>query len=276
MRDDDPQLGCEDIDGGVWCCDKQTTTTQTTPSTPSTQTTPTTPTTPTTVTPRPGTCSDGNPVVSECDAQSNTCTADPELGCEMVNGKPWCCKTSTTTSTMSTTTTPTTPSTPSTGSTPSTASTASMSTTPTTPSTSATKSTSSTTSTSTTRTTPTTPSTPSTPTTRQTPPTQPPGPCPGQTLVDSDQYCPNMAYLCNNVVYSQLMKTNCRKTCGVCNQPPQPPVVPATQAPQIVCTDAWPDCAVWRYNGFCQSPYYSLVDKRRFWGVTCQLCGAYG
>lgn len=31
-------------------------------------------------------------------------------------------------------------------------------------------------------------------------------------------------------------------------------------------------CPEWRRNGFCTNRYYSLADRRRYCGVTCQLC----
>ncbi|KAH7706769.1 hypothetical protein AAVH_25994 [Aphelenchoides avenae] len=83
-------------------------------------------------------------------------------------------------------------------------------------------------------------------------------------------------------MYSQLMKVQCQKTCNSCGYqpPPQPPVQPPTRPnpPPAwgMCQDAWPDCPVWRANGFCnQNNYYSVQDRMRYCGVTCGLCGSY-
>ncbi|KAH7706770.1 hypothetical protein AAVH_25995 [Aphelenchoides avenae] len=103
----DAALGCEDIGGKKWCCDKP-------PDEPPKDEPPKDPPPkdpppkdeppkdpppkdpppkdpPPKDPPAQGKCSDGLPAIAPCDEDTNTCIDDPEKVCEPVGGKPFCC-----------------------------------------------------------------------------------------------------------------------------------------------------------------------------------------
>ncbi|KAI1715143.1 shK domain-like domain-containing protein [Ditylenchus destructor] len=73
--------------------------------------------------------------------------------------------------------------------------------------------------------------------------------------------CETNILLCENVAYSQLMSTECRKTCGYC--------LPSN----FSCQDKnKADCDRWNANGFCLGSEYPKGMKLLNCPVTCGLC----
>uniref|UniRef100_A0A915CS70 ShKT domain-containing protein n=1 Tax=Ditylenchus dipsaci TaxID=166011 RepID=A0A915CS70_9BILA len=73
--------------------------------------------------------------------------------------------------------------------------------------------------------------------------------------------CEKNILLCENVYYSRLMSSDCRKTCGYC-LPPNTPCQDNNTA----------DCQRWNINGFCTNTDYPKGMKLLQCPLTCGLC----
>lgn len=80
---------------------------------------------------------------------------------------------------------------------------------------------------------------------------------------DIDPFCKNDPSICQRFDMQSFVRTNCRKTCGYC----QEGGVTATPG----CTDTI-NCASWVAKGFCTSTFYDQATKRAYCGRSCNLC----
>ncbi|CAJ0603949.1 unnamed protein product [Cylicocyclus nassatus] len=97
--------------------------------------------------------------------------------------------------------------------------------------------------------------------------------------------------LCGMVEIADIMKEQCKKTCGYCditntttpaNTTTEKPI--ATTQNGLVPTSASKEsdttipcgahqrCAIWNKNGFCNNTFYPYEYKRRFCGKDCGIC----
>ncbi|KAH7695554.1 Protein F01D5.1, partial [Aphelenchoides avenae] len=103
---------------------------------------------------------------------------------------------------------------------------------------------------------------------------QPPPPPPPEVskCTDKDPNCAALKYLCNTQLYYSMMTNACAKTCGRCSDDKELAAGPGAAGTGKQCQDTWPDCPVWKANGFCTNPYYNDEDRKKHCAKTCDKC----
>uniref|UniRef100_A0A7E4W671 ShKT domain-containing protein n=1 Tax=Panagrellus redivivus TaxID=6233 RepID=A0A7E4W671_PANRE len=76
------------------------------------------------------------------------------------------------------------------------------------------------------------------------------------SCVDTASNCAADRHLCNDKLWHDLMFDNCKQTCNFCD----------------TCVDSHSNCAEYVRNGFCNSTFYTPLQKRQFCGKSCNLC----
>ncbi|CAI4232411.1 unnamed protein product [Auanema sp. JU1783] len=70
----------------------------------------------------------------------------------------------------------------------------------------------------------------------------------------------------------EFSRTNCKRTCGLCDSSSTTSSSATSTASSTTCRDAAANCASWVRNGFCTNTFYSTAEKRRNCGISCGLC----
>ncbi|KAE9419093.1 hypothetical protein Angca_002264 [Angiostrongylus cantonensis] len=80
--------------------------------------------------------------------------------------------------------------------------------------------------------------------------------------------CKRDLSICRNVDLQDFVKVNCRATCGFCGNSTTPATTPSSGG---TCGNS-PSCSSWVRNGFCTNEFYTVEQKRRYCGKSCNLC----
>ncbi|CAI4228245.1 unnamed protein product [Auanema sp. JU1783] len=83
--------------------------------------------------------------------------------------------------------------------------------------------------------------------------------------VDAIVQCANDITICRNIDLQDFVRDNCKKTCGFCTNS-------GISTTRAGCMDNGNNCVSWKNNGFCNSTFYSDIQKRQYCARSCNLC----
>ncbi|CAJ0577405.1 unnamed protein product, partial [Mesorhabditis spiculigera] len=87
--------------------------------------------------------------------------------------------------------------------------------------------------------------------------------------VDAAVECANDKSICRNTDTQEFAKTNCKKTCGYCNNNSTSSTTRGYTGAS--CMDS-SNCVTWQKNGFCTSSFYTTEVKRYYCPKMCGMC----